>query len=240
MMSSTFPGRQNSKESDREEDVDAATLVSVLNRLIRSCQYALGKYGEAIEAVDSSRVRRVLHRLELQRATFNAELKALVEGKGGQVESWPPDDPAVDGGWPGYRDVDAGRRDDEVVTECLTSEKAALAGFREALVLALPRDVRSIVERQRKEVQGAVATLDALLRRRRLGSQKGEGVNWDQMQGRWKQVRGDVQRAWGKLTGDDVDLIEGDRDKFVGKVQERYGIEKEEAERRLNDWLDSL
>jgi uncharacterized protein YjbJ (UPF0337 family) len=62
-------------------------------------------------------------------------------------------------------------------------------------------------------------------------------MNWDQVQGMWKQVKGDVQKQWGKLTDDDYDMVEGDRKKFVGKIQERYGVAKEEAERQVDDWM---
>jgi uncharacterized protein YjbJ (UPF0337 family) len=62
-------------------------------------------------------------------------------------------------------------------------------------------------------------------------------MNWDQIQGTWKQVKGDVQKQWGKLTDDDYNVIEGDRKKFVGKIQERYGIAKEEAEKQVDDWI---
>lgn len=61
-------------------------------------------------------------------------------------------------------------------------------------------------------------------------------MNWDQVAGNWKQVKGKVKEEWGKLTDDDLTAIEGKRDQFVGKVQERYGIAKEEAERRVADW----
>jgi uncharacterized protein YjbJ (UPF0337 family) len=62
-------------------------------------------------------------------------------------------------------------------------------------------------------------------------------MNWDQVKGKWQQVKGDVQKQWGKLTDDDYNMIEGDRKKFVGKIQERYGIAKEEAERQVDDWM---
>lgn len=61
-------------------------------------------------------------------------------------------------------------------------------------------------------------------------------MNWDRIEGNWKQFKGDVQRQWGKLTNDDLDVIEGNHEKLVGKVQERYGIAKDEAERRVNAW----
>jgi uncharacterized protein YjbJ (UPF0337 family) len=61
-------------------------------------------------------------------------------------------------------------------------------------------------------------------------------MNWDQVKGQWKQVKGKVQQQWGKLTDDDLDVIDGKREEFVGKIQERYGIEKEEAEKQVNEW----
>jgi uncharacterized protein YjbJ (UPF0337 family) len=64
-------------------------------------------------------------------------------------------------------------------------------------------------------------------------------MNWDQLQGMWKQVTGDVKRHWGKLTDDDLQMVEGDRQRLVGKIQERYGVSKEEADRQVDDWLSS-
>lgn len=61
-------------------------------------------------------------------------------------------------------------------------------------------------------------------------------MNWDRAKGNWKQVRGEVRKQWGKLTDDDVDQVAGERDKLVGKIQERYGIARDEAEKRLEDW----
>lgn len=61
-------------------------------------------------------------------------------------------------------------------------------------------------------------------------------MNWDRIEGNWKQFKGDVQRQWGKLTNDDLDVIKGNQKKLVGKVQERYGIAKDEAERQVNAW----
>jgi len=63
-------------------------------------------------------------------------------------------------------------------------------------------------------------------------------MNWDQVQGQWKQMKGKVKAKWGKLTDDDLNMIEGHRDQLVGRIQERYGIAKEEAERQVQDWHD--
>jgi uncharacterized protein YjbJ (UPF0337 family) len=65
-------------------------------------------------------------------------------------------------------------------------------------------------------------------------------MNWDQMAGKWKQVRGSVRQKWGKLTDDDLEQIAGNRDKFVGIIQERYGIAKDEAQKRADEWAQSL
>ena len=61
-------------------------------------------------------------------------------------------------------------------------------------------------------------------------------MNWDEVKGNWKQFQGRVKVQWGKLTDDDLTMIEGHRDQLVGRVQERYGIEKDEAERQVRDF----
>ncbi len=55
-------------------------------------------------------------------------------------------------------------------------------------------------------------------------------MNWDQSEGKWKQVKGQIRQRWGKFI-DHLDVIAGKRDQFIGKLQERYGISKAEAER---------
>ena len=61
-------------------------------------------------------------------------------------------------------------------------------------------------------------------------------MNWEQIAGNWKQAKGTVKEKWGQLTDDDLTMIAGKRDQLVGRVQERYGIAKEEAEREVRDW----
>jgi uncharacterized protein YjbJ (UPF0337 family) len=58
-------------------------------------------------------------------------------------------------------------------------------------------------------------------------------MNWDQIAGKWLQLRGGVRQRWGKLTGNDLQVIAGGKDKFIGRVQVRYGITKEETERQI-------
>ena len=61
-------------------------------------------------------------------------------------------------------------------------------------------------------------------------------MNWDQAKGKWTQIKGEVRKKWGKLTDDDLDVIAGERERLVGKIQERYGIAKEEAEKQVAAW----
>ncbi len=53
-------------------------------------------------------------------------------------------------------------------------------------------------------------------------------MNWDQIEGNWKQFKGQVKEKWGKLTDQDLTVVKGQRDQLLGKIQERYGIAKEE------------
>ena len=61
-------------------------------------------------------------------------------------------------------------------------------------------------------------------------------MNEDRIEGNWKQLKGKAQAEWGKLTDDDLDVIEGRRTELIGRVQERYGIHRDEAERQVRDW----
>ena len=65
-------------------------------------------------------------------------------------------------------------------------------------------------------------------------------MNWDQVQGKWTQVKGKAHEKWGKLTNDDLDVIDGKREQFVGCLQERYGILKEEAEKQVDEFAKTL
>lgn len=62
-------------------------------------------------------------------------------------------------------------------------------------------------------------------------------VNNDQFEGNWKQFKGDLKKQWGKLTDDDLLIIEGNYDKFEGRVQERYGDKKDEVKRWTDEWF---
>ena len=65
-------------------------------------------------------------------------------------------------------------------------------------------------------------------------------MNWDQIEGKWKQLAGSARERWGKLTADDLQTLTGKRDHLVGKIQERYGIATEEAEKQADAWSDAL
>ena len=65
-------------------------------------------------------------------------------------------------------------------------------------------------------------------------------MNWDQVQGKWKQYKGKAKERWGQLTDDDLEAIDGRAQQLVGKIQERYGLQKEAAEKQANEFLRSL
>ena len=61
-------------------------------------------------------------------------------------------------------------------------------------------------------------------------------MNEDTIKGNWKQLKGKVKEQWGKLTDDDFDVIAGKRDQLLGRIQERHGVSREEAERQVSEW----
>jgi uncharacterized protein YjbJ (UPF0337 family) len=65
-------------------------------------------------------------------------------------------------------------------------------------------------------------------------------MNNDIIKGKWKQIKGDVQKTWGKLTNDHLDQINGDRKKLVGTIQENYGVVRDDAEKQVKEFEDSL
>jgi uncharacterized protein YjbJ (UPF0337 family) len=64
-------------------------------------------------------------------------------------------------------------------------------------------------------------------------------MNSDQLEGNWKQLKGSIQKQWGKLTDDDFDVIAGNKEKLAGKLQERYGYSKEQAEEEIKNYSSS-
>jgi uncharacterized protein YjbJ (UPF0337 family) len=81
---------------------------------------------------------------------------------------------------------------------------------------------RAAVEAMSKDTEAKEATMD-----------------WNRIEGNWKQVKGKVKEQWGKLTDDDLDRIAGRRDQLEGKIQERYGIAKDQARKDIDDWYST-
>jgi uncharacterized protein YjbJ (UPF0337 family) len=65
-------------------------------------------------------------------------------------------------------------------------------------------------------------------------------MNWDRIEGNWKQFKGKAREQWGDLTDDDLDVVEGKRQQLAGKIQERYGLAKDEVDRQIDDWLKRM
>lgn len=65
-------------------------------------------------------------------------------------------------------------------------------------------------------------------------------MNRDELKGKWMQLRGRAKQQWGELTDDDLDRVEGDRDVLIGKIQERYGIAREEAAKQVERWSEQV
>ncbi len=65
-------------------------------------------------------------------------------------------------------------------------------------------------------------------------------MDWDRVEGNWKQFKGQIQTQWGKLTDDDLDVIKGNRAQLEGKIQERYGKAKDDVRRDIDHWLTRL
>ena len=65
-------------------------------------------------------------------------------------------------------------------------------------------------------------------------------MNWDQLEGKWKQFTGSARERWGKLTDDDWAAVGGKKDQLVGRIQERYGVAKEDAEKQADEWSNTL
>ena len=61
-------------------------------------------------------------------------------------------------------------------------------------------------------------------------------MNWDRVEGSWKTCKGQVRQQWGKLTDDDLDVIAGRRDELIGRIQNAYGMARDEAERQVSEW----
>lgn len=65
-------------------------------------------------------------------------------------------------------------------------------------------------------------------------------MNWDQIEGKWKQLKGSAREKWGDLTNDDLEFVAGHRDRLVGRLQERYGYLREDAQKRADEWAQAV
>lgn len=65
-------------------------------------------------------------------------------------------------------------------------------------------------------------------------------MNWDQVEGKWNQYKGKAKEKWGKLSDDDLHVINGRRQQLIGKIQERYGLAKEVAEKQTDEFVKAL
>jgi uncharacterized protein YjbJ (UPF0337 family) len=64
-------------------------------------------------------------------------------------------------------------------------------------------------------------------------------MNWDQIKGKWHEIKGSIRAKWGELTDDEIEELDGNREKMVGKIQQKYGVAKEEAEKQVDEWTKS-
>ena len=65
-------------------------------------------------------------------------------------------------------------------------------------------------------------------------------MNWDEIHGNWSLFKGEIKERWGKLTDDDMDVIEGERDQLIGTLQKRYGMSKEQAQMEVEDYVNGV
>jgi uncharacterized protein YjbJ (UPF0337 family) len=75
--------------------------------------------------------------------------------------------------------------------------------------------------------------------RRQGASSTEDSMDWNRVEGNWKQVKGKVKEKWGQLTDDDLDVVNGQRDQLEGKIQQRYGMAKDMVRKDVDDWLKS-
>jgi uncharacterized protein YjbJ (UPF0337 family) len=94
---------------------------------------------------------------------------------------------------------------------------------------------------ERATASSALALTPRTACRGRVESNRKESaMNWDRVEGNWKQFAGKVKEKWGKLTDDDITVINGKQDQLVGRIQERYGVAKDEAEKQVRTWAGGL
>ena len=98
--------------------------------------------------------------------------------------------------------------------------------------------VSSLPARMRRGVPAALP-VGRLSSKGKYAQPKETHIDWNRVQGSWKQLEGKVKAKWGKLTADDLTAINGRREELEGKIQQRYGIAKDQARKEIDDWLTS-
>jgi uncharacterized protein YjbJ (UPF0337 family) len=76
--------------------------------------------------------------------------------------------------------------------------------------------------------------------RRACSAKKETDMDWNRVEGNWKQLKGKIKEAWGELTDDDIERMAGNREQFEGKLQEKYGIGKDQVKAKVEEWLKTL
>lgn len=107
----------------------------------------------------------------------------------------------------------------------------------EAMNNAAEKTAAAVDSAAEKTAEAAQKTADAA---KDMAEDVADNDVWDQIAGNWNQFKGHVKQQWGELTDDELDVIEGKRDILVGKIQERYGISKAEAEEQVESWTGTL
>ena len=65
-------------------------------------------------------------------------------------------------------------------------------------------------------------------------------MNWEQLEGKWKELKGKARSKWGKLTDDDLDTVAGKKDMLLGRLQQRYGYKRDQAEKEVDTWIKEI
>jgi uncharacterized protein YjbJ (UPF0337 family) len=85
-----------------------------------------------------------------------------------------------------------------------------------------------------------VCPFDEAVARPGVQQRESTSMNWDRIEGNWKQFTGKAKQQWGKLTDDDLTVVQGRRTELIGKIQERYGVAKDDAEKQVDSWIRNL
>ena len=97
----------------------------------------------------------------------------------------------------------------------------------------LKENVALPAQEMRNQIRPGTFNYQAMVAERRTR------MDWNRVEGNWKQIKGKVKEQWGKLTDDDLDQINGRRDQLEGKIQERYGKAKDDVKKDIDTWYDS-